>query len=98
MMVCRLVPGSRARAETPLWAGFFALVNAARGSRLGFVNPALYANAADFREITTGNNMPAGSSLGYSAGPGWNACTGLGAMLGTKLFAALKAAKGSPVA
>lgn len=85
-------------AVAPLWAGFFALVNAARGSRLGFVNPALYANAAGFREITTGNNKPAGSNLGYSAGPGWNACAGLGAMLGAKLFAALKAAKGSPVA
>lgn len=85
-------------AVAPLWAGFFALVNAARGSRLGFVNPALYADAGDFREITTGNNMPAGSSLGYSAGPGWNACAGLGAMRGAQLLAALKTAKASPVA
>ncbi|MDD2878409.1 MAG: S53 family peptidase [Acidiphilium sp.] len=85
-------------AVAPLWAGFFALINAARGSRLGFVNPALYAYAADFREITTGNNIPTGSSLGYNAGPGWNACTGLGVMVGAKLFAALTANATSPTA
>ena len=76
-------------AVAPLWAGFFALANEARGARLGLVNPMLYAHAADFRQITSGNNKPAGSPLGYSAGPGWNACTGLGVMLGEKLFAAL---------
>ncbi|MDD2861966.1 MAG: S53 family peptidase [Acidiphilium sp.] len=85
-------------AVAPLWAGFFALVNAARGSRLGFVNPALYAHEAAFRDITQGNNIPAGSTLGYSAGPGWDACTGLGVMKGGTLFAALKAAASTPVA
>jgi len=84
-------------AVAPLWAGFFALVNAARGSRLGFANPALYAHEAAFRDITKGNNIPSGSTLGYSAGPGWDACTGLGAMMGEKLFAALKAAGSAPV-
>ncbi len=84
-------------AVAPLWAGYFALINQARGSRLGFVNPALYAHASGFREITTGNNIPAGTTLGYDAGPGWNACTGLGVMLGEKLFADLKAAATFPV-
>ncbi|MGC9268640.1 S53 family peptidase [Acidiphilium sp.] len=85
-------------AVAPLWAGFFALVNEARGTRLGFVNPALYAHAAGFREITTGNNIPAGTTLGYNAGPGWNACTGLGVMIGSRLFADLQAVGASPVA
>jgi Predicted protease len=90
--------GGGTSAVAPLWAGFFALVNAARGSRLGFVNPALYAHEAAFRDITQGNNIPAGSTLGYSAGPGWDACTGLGVMKGGTLFAALKAAASTPVA
>jgi kumamolisin len=85
-------------AVAPLWAGYFALINQARGTRLGFVNPALYTNAAEFREVTTGTNIPAGTTLGYTAGPGWNACTGLGVMLGAKLFAALKSAGSSPAA
>jgi kumamolisin len=84
-------------AVAPLWAGYFALINQARGSRLGFVNPALYAHAADFREITNGNNIPSGTSLGYDAGLGWNACTGLGVMRGAALFTALKSAATSPV-
>lgn len=85
-------------AVAPLWAGFFALVNQARGTSLGFANPALYASAAGFREIVQGNNKPAGSNLGYDAGPGWNACTGLGVMVGARLFAALKAVATVPVA
>jgi kumamolisin len=35
------------------------------------------------RDITTGNNGA------YSAGPGWDACTGLGSPDGEKLLAAL---------
>jgi hypothetical protein len=35
--------------------------------------------------------------LGYSAGPGWDACTGLGVMMGEKLFVALKAAEPAQV-
>ncbi len=79
-------------AVAPLWAGFFALVNQARGKRLGQANPALYAHQAALRAIITGNNMPTGTTLGYPAGPGWNACTGLGVMRGAALFAALIAA------
>ncbi len=76
-------------AVAPLWAGFFALVNQGRGKRLGQANAALYANQAAFREITSGNNRPSGSTVGYQAGPGWNACTGLGVMRGAALLAAL---------
>jgi len=36
--------------------------------------------------VTTGNNNPTGSTIGYAAGPGWDACTGLGTPNGTALF------------
>jgi kumamolisin len=51
---------------------------------VGFVNPLLYKQAADFRDITSGNNGA------YQAGTGWDACTGLGSPDGAKLSAALK--------
>ena len=65
-------------AVAPLWAGLAALINQANGSPIGFFLPTLYAAAAA-RQITVGSNIPTGTSLGYYAGPGWNACTGLGA-------------------
>jgi kumamolisin len=64
----------------PLWAALIALLNQQRGSNIGFANPTLYQNAANgFNDITQGNN---GS---YSAGPGWDACTGLGSPNGNRL-------------
>ncbi|MBB5065249.1 protease pro-enzyme activation domain-containing protein [Granulicella mallensis] len=65
-------------AVAPLWAGLIALANAQNKVAAGFVNPALYAAGAKkaFRDITQGNN---GS---FSAGPGWDACTGLGSPVG----------------
>jgi kumamolisin len=37
-----------------------------------------------------GNNQNIDSVPGYSAGPGWNACTGLGTPNGQKLFEAIR--------
>jgi kumamolisin len=68
-------------AVAPLWAGLIALLNQSAGAPLGFAQPSLYPllGSAAFRDITSGNN---GS---YSAGPGWDACTGLGSPDGTAL-------------
>jgi kumamolisin len=67
-------------AVAPLWAALIALLNQQRGSNIGFVNPTLYQNAENgFNDITQGNN---GS---YSAGPDWDACTGLGSPNGNQL-------------
>jgi kumamolisin len=67
-------------AVAPLWAALIALLNQQRGSNLGFINPTLYQNAENgFNDITSGNN---GS---YSAGPGWDPCTGLGSPNGAQL-------------
>ena len=76
-------------AVAPLWAGLIAIANAKRSTPLGFVNSALYANPALFRQIDQGNNRVGGK--GYDAGPGWNACTGLGVPNGADIIAALAA-------
>ena len=74
-------------AVAPLWAGLTALINQAageaRGPSIGFFLPALYQNPQLLRDITQGDNKVRG--LGYSAGPGWDACTGLGVPIGSAL-------------
>ena len=78
-------------AVAPLWAGLTALVNQQSAQAVGFFLPRLYAQNGAVREITTGNNMPAGTTLGYNAGTGWNACTGLGVPDGAAVLGALTA-------
>ncbi|MEO7286854.1 MAG: S53 family peptidase, partial [Jatrophihabitantaceae bacterium] len=82
-------------AVAPLWAALIARFAQATGRRFGLIQPALYgtvtagAVAPGFRDITTGNNGA------YQAGPGWDACTGLGVPDGTALLAALQSAAGA---
>src|SRR3569833_420643 len=80
-------------AVAPLWAGLTALINEGASQPVGFFLPFLYANSTLMRQITQGNNNPTGSDLGYSAGPGWSACTGLGVPNGESLFVALTTQK-----
>ena len=75
-------------AVAPLWAALIALINQSNGKPAGFINPLLYQNAAtaaDFNDVTSGNNGA------YSAAPGWDACTGLGSPNGSQVAAALGA-------
>ena len=80
-------------AVAPLWAGLTALINQKAANPVGFLPDTLYAdiasNTALTTQITQGNNKPEGSTIGYDAGPGWNACTGLGRPNGQALFDAL---------
>jgi kumamolisin len=79
-------------AVAPLMAGLIALINEATtqnfGKTVGLINPVIYANAQGvFRDITEGNNDIYGTLNGtYSAGPGWDACSGLGVPNGTSLL------------
>ncbi len=73
-------------AVAPLWAGLIALANQANGTDAGFLTPTLYTHPAAFRDITEGNNGA------WTAGPGWDPCTGLGSPIGTAIIAALKPA------
>jgi kumamolisin len=84
-------------AVAPLYAGLIARINqsltSAAGNPVGFINPLLYAQSATagvFHDITVGNNDVYHDLGGeFEAGPGWDACTGLGSIDGTNLLAAL---------
>jgi kumamolisin len=85
-------------AVSPLWAALVARLVQATGRKLGLLQPTLYggvtagAVAPGFRDVTSGNNGA------YTAGPGWDACTGLGVPDGAQLLAALTGAPASPPA
>jgi kumamolisin len=72
-------------AVAPLWAGLIALMDQKLGKPVGYMNPLLYGATvgATFHDITSGNND------GYSAGAGWDPCTGLGSPDGVKLLSAI---------
>ena len=82
-------------AVAPLWAGLAAVANQQLGTKVGFLQPAIYAAkaASAFNDITQGNNGT------FKAGPGWDACTGLGTPITNKLIPLLalasKVTKGS---
>jgi len=76
-------------AVAPLWAGLTALLNQNASPLVGFLLPFLYGNPSLLRDVVQGDNKPVGTSLGYPAGTGWDACTGLGVPDGAKLLNAL---------
>ena len=78
-------------AVAPLWAGLIAVANAQNGKSAGFIQPAIYSakGKAAFNDITSGTNYT-GTPVGFKAGPGWDACTGLGTPIGTKLITVVK--------
>ena len=87
-------------AVAPLWAGLLAVANRQLGTQVGFIQPAIYAAKAPgaFNDITQGNNGA------FSAGPGWDACSGLGSPIASKLIpllapagVSMKAAAGKKV-
>ncbi len=73
-------------SSSPQWAGLIAVANELNGGKqLGYINPALYAiasdntkYAADFYDVTTGNNQTVATIQGYPATTGWDPVTGLG--------------------
>ena len=87
----------------PLYAALIALINASLDKRVGYLNPTLYGlgSGAVFRDINDGvsnavswtndDGSVGGPSLGYSSGPGWDACTGWGGIDGNALLSALTA-------
>ncbi len=67
-------------AVAPLYAGLFAAISAAHGSRLGNILTTLYTHPAAFGDVTTGNNGT------WRARAGVDPCTGLGVPIGTALL------------
>ncbi len=78
-------------AVAPLSAALAARLAQALGAHLGLLQQSLYAGVepgqpvADVRDITVGSNGA------YSAGPGWDACSGLGVPIGSAVLVALSA-------
>ena len=79
--------------SSPLFAAYLACLDIKY-----FVNPALYsANAAlAFNDITSGNNKFISSNVGYTAGVGYDKCTGLGSIKGAGLATILAQAPTTP--
>jgi kumamolisin len=77
-------------AVAPLWAGLFALINQAAAKPSGPPHATLYDHPEAFRDTTMGDNKSNG--VGYEAKTGWDACTGLGTPVGTKVAALFKTA------
>ncbi len=74
-------------AVAPLYAGLIALFNQKLSQPVGFLNPLIYGSLSGkglFNDVTSGNNGA------FSAGAGWDPCTGWGSPDGEKLLAALE--------
>ncbi|QRP50779.1 S8/S53 family peptidase [Amycolatopsis sp. FDAARGOS 1241] len=84
----RMVIGGTS-AVSPLWAALVCRLVQSLERPLGLIQTELYAGVTPgqvqpgFRDITEGDNGD------YRAGPGWDACTGLGVPDGEALLAAL---------
>jgi len=78
-------------AGSPQWSGILAIAGEKAGHALGFINKALYHigqapphYSASLYDITIGNNSAFGIP-GFSAGPGWDAASGLGSPIANQL-------------
>ena len=76
-------------AVAPLWAALIALLNQKRGKAVGYLNPFLYQNYRQLAQNRALRDVTIGSNGDYKAGPGWDACTGLGTPDGSLLLTAL---------
>ena len=97
-----IFPANGTSASAPLWAGLIAVLNAALGQNVGFINPVIYAlNGTGFRDILpepgAADNSFAGVT-GYPVTPGWDAVTGWGSPRGVTLLNALKHFYGPAIA
>ncbi len=82
-------------AGAPQWAAIAAIANQKAGHALGFLNSAIYkigqrAQGNSYHDITVGTNSSLQFDVlnnpvditGFSAGPGWDAASGIGSPIG----------------
>jgi len=80
-------------AVATFWAGLLGRLNQKLGTPVGYFNPLLYSTlgkSSGFNDIVKGSN---GS---YSAGAGWDACTGWGSPNGANLLQAFSTKSTAP--
>ncbi len=76
-------------AVAPLWAGLIARLAQATGKKFGLLQTYLYAGVTADTAATGFNDIVSGDNGAYKAGPGWDACTGLGSPNGEALLTLL---------
>jgi kumamolisin len=79
-------------AVAPLWAALIARLAQATGTRFGLLNAQLYQGVSPGAPVDGFRDITEGSNGAYSAGPGWDPCTGLGSPDGAALLARLQSA------
>ena len=89
-----LVDGTRTvyggtSAVAPLWAALVARLAQSTGKKFGLLQPLLYDGVAAGKTTPGFNDITSGSNGAYSAGPGWDPCTGLGSPSATDLLTRL---------
>ncbi len=77
-------------AVAPLWAALVSRLAEATGQRFGLIQTLLYAGVSPGTAVDGFNDITSGNNGAYQAGPGWDACSGLGSPDGTVLLNRLK--------
>jgi kumamolisin len=77
-------------AVAPLWAALVSRLAEATGQRFGLIQTLLYAGVTPGTAVDGFNDITSGNNGAYTAGPGWDACSGLGSPDGTTLLSRLK--------
>jgi kumamolisin len=80
-------------AVAPLWAGLISLLNEKLGKPVGYLHPALYGTVEQHKAL---HDVVSGTNGAYKAGPGWDACTGLGTPDGQAILSALQSIPKNP--
>jgi kumamolisin len=77
-------------AVAPLWAALVSRLAEATGQRFGLIQTLLYASVSPGTAVSGFHDITSGNNGAYTAGPGWDACSGLGSPDGTALLNRLK--------
>jgi kumamolisin len=85
-------------AVAPLWAALSCRMAQAAKRSFGLIQQSLYAGVTAGQAAPGFHDITSGSNGAYSAGPGWDACTGLGSPEGTALLDRLTAASAGAAA
>jgi kumamolisin len=83
-------------AVAPLWAALTARMAQATNRGFGLLQQVLYQGVAAGQPAPGFHDITGGSNGAFSAGPGWDACSGLGSPDGSALLARLTAAASTP--
>jgi kumamolisin len=73
-------------AVAPLYAGLIARLAQGTGKKFGLLQPLIYAGVQPAADVPGFNDITQGNNGAYSAGPGWDPCTGLGSPNGQALL------------